>query len=83
MLTAIRGVSWPHSPRSCWVVDSRTNKEMFVPGFRSRSHVVDVHLDNFPGLEEVGWQHDDALAGGPLEALAPARKYVVSDVAFE
>ena len=26
--------------------------------------------------------HGDALAGGPLESSAPARKHVVSDVAF-
>ena len=53
---------------------------MFVPSFRPRSHVVDVHLENFPGLEEAGLQHGDALAGGPLERSAAARKHVVSDV---
>ena len=31
------------------------NKEMFVPSFQPRSHVVDVHLENFPELEEAGW----------------------------
>ena len=59
------------------------NKEMFVPNFRPRSHAVDVHLKNFPGLEEAGWRHRDALASGPLEPSAPARKHVVPDVAFE
>ena len=48
---------------------------MFVPSFQPRSHVVDVHLENFPGLEEAGW--------GPLEPSAPAKKHVVSDVALE
>ena len=56
---------------------------MLVPGLRPRSHVVDVHLENFSGLEEAGWQHGDVLAGGALEPSAPARKHVVSDVAFE
>ena len=40
---------------------------------------MDVHLENFSGLEEAGWQHGDALADGPLEP----GKHVVSDVAFE
>ena len=56
---------------------------MFVPSFKPRSHVVDVHFENFPGLKEASWQHGDTLAVGPLEPSAPARKYVISDVAFE
>ena len=56
---------------------------MFVPSLRPRSHVVDAHFKNFPGFEEASWQHGNTLAGGPLEPSAPARKHVVSDVAFE
>ena len=44
---------------------------------------MDVHLEDFPGLKEAGWQHGDALDVGPFEPSAPARNHVVSGVAFE